>query len=364
MSNVEFGVFDNFGSFEMASSLLAADVYERHIREAQEAEQLGYKYYFFIEHQNAVFGQITSPTVYLAALAQHTSSLRFGPMVYQLPMHHPMRLAQDAAMLDHLSRGRLEFGTGLGIHEHEFLRWNLPFYDRRAMAVEAMDIIIKAWTEDTVTYQGNYWQFDEAIPRPKPYQQPHPPVWVGAHSKESFDYAVEHGFHVGQNIDVDTTVAEKFDYFRSAWKEQRGNDPLPRILMVRHVHVADTDEQAKAEAEPELLKGFIQQKERELIASTRIGWGSSPRGTGTESTPDQQQRGQVFQNTSNSYDFWIDSGLAVVGSPDTIIRKLEEKRQLIGFDLFLAQHHLGEMPPDQSLRSMRLFGEKVIPAFA
>ena len=75
-------------------------------------------------------------------------------------------------MLDQLSRGRLEFGTGIGVAEHEFVRWNLPFYERRQMSQEALEIIIKAWTEDTVTYQGDYWQFDEALPLPKPYQSP------------------------------------------------------------------------------------------------------------------------------------------------------------------------------------------------
>ena len=75
-------------------------------------------------------------------------------------------------MLDQLSRGRLEFGTGIGVAEHEFVRWNLPFYERRQMSQETLEIIIRTWTEDTVTYQGDYWQFDEALPLPKPYQSP------------------------------------------------------------------------------------------------------------------------------------------------------------------------------------------------
>ena len=82
-------------------------------------------------------------------------------------------------MLDHLSHGRLEFGTGIGVAEHEFMRWNLPFFERQKMSSEAMEIILKAWTQDEVTYQGDYWQFDEALPVPKPYQQPYPPIWGG-----------------------------------------------------------------------------------------------------------------------------------------------------------------------------------------
>ena len=123
MANLEFGIWDSFGDVEHYPS--AAEAYEHHIRDAVEAESLGFKSYFFIEHQNAPFAYISAPNVYLAALARETSSLRFGPMVYQLPMHHPIRLAQDAAMVDNLSQGRLEFGAGYGIHAHEFTRWEL-----------------------------------------------------------------------------------------------------------------------------------------------------------------------------------------------------------------------------------------------
>src|SRR4030095_9539361 len=125
MVKLEFGIMDGFG--DVMNETVARDAYERHLSHAAKAEELGYGYYFFIEHQNSPSAAVTSPSVYLAALARETSSLRFGPMVYQLPMHHPIRLAQDAAMVDQLSRGRLEFGIGYGIHAHEFMRWHQPF---------------------------------------------------------------------------------------------------------------------------------------------------------------------------------------------------------------------------------------------
>ena len=94
-------------------------------RAVQEAEQMGYKYYFSIEHQTSTISYLSAPNVYLTALARGTSAIRFGVMIYQLPFHNPIRLAQDAAMLDHLSRGRLEFGAGTGVSPHEFMRWNV-----------------------------------------------------------------------------------------------------------------------------------------------------------------------------------------------------------------------------------------------
>jgi len=362
VAKLEFGIFDGFAETEMEAPPYT--IYNEHIRFAQTAEAVGYRYYFFIEHQNAPFAYISAPNVYLAAMARETKTLRFGPMVYQLPMHHPIRLAQDAAMVDQLSEGRLEFGVGYGIHAHEFMRWNLNFHERREMGVEAMEIVMKAWSEDCVTYKGEYWTFDEALPKPKPYQQPHPPIWVGAHSTVSFDYAAQMNFHVAQNIDVDSVVTEKFAYWRQKCKEQNHPGPAPKALLARHVHVAETDEQARAEAEPNLLLGFFGRRGGQIIANTRIGWGGDTRGTGGERTPDIDERGRVFQEMTKSYDFWIDNGLALVGSPETVIRLITEQQQRVGYDVLCTQHQVGDLPRDKVWSSMKLFGERVIPAFA
>src|SRR6188508_1750410 len=99
---IELGLLDGFSDAEV-STRKTAEVYDEHISEAQLGEELGYQYYFFIEHQNANFPCVTAPSVYLASLARETSKLRIGPMVYQIPLYHPVRLAQDAATVDHLS---------------------------------------------------------------------------------------------------------------------------------------------------------------------------------------------------------------------------------------------------------------------
>jgi alkanesulfonate monooxygenase SsuD/methylene tetrahydromethanopterin reductase-like flavin-dependent oxidoreductase (luciferase family) len=361
MGKLEFGIFDSFGPFEMKEFPSVAEVYEVHLCEAREAEQLGYRYYFFIEHQNSPVCYVTAPTVYLTALASRTSTLRFGLMIYQLPFHHPIRLAQDLATLDQLSRGRLEFGTGTGVLAHEFMRWNLPFDQRHEMSVEALEIIVKAWTAETVTYQGKYWQFDEALPNPKPYQEPHPPIWVAAHSAGSFEYAAAHNYHIAQNIDVDTVVAEKFEYYRRLWHQHKHAGPMPRAFLTRHVHVAETDAQARAEAEPNLVMGYIQGGE--LIAKTRLGFGPPGLEAAERSTPERQELRRVFQECGKSYDFWIDNGLALVGSPDTVIRKLEQQRQLTGYDVFAARHRIGHLEPALAHKSLQLFAKYVMPAF-
>ena len=110
-TKTEFGLFDSFGPFEMSEFPTAREVYEAHLTDAVEAEQLGYRYYFFIEHQNSPVCAVTAPNIYLTALACRTSVLRFGLMIYQLPFHHPVRLAQDLATLDDVSRQVLAVPT-------------------------------------------------------------------------------------------------------------------------------------------------------------------------------------------------------------------------------------------------------------
>jgi alkanesulfonate monooxygenase SsuD/methylene tetrahydromethanopterin reductase-like flavin-dependent oxidoreductase (luciferase family) len=99
------------------------------------------------------------------------------------------------------------------------------------------------------------------------------------------------------------------------------------------------------------------------IAATRIGVGGDPRMTGGERTPDIDERGRVFAELTKSYDFWIDNGMAIVGSPETVARRLHDQQQRLGYDIFLAQHQLGDMPREQAIKSLELFGREVIPAF-
>ena len=116
-------------------------------RLAQELDDAGWHSYFVIEHQNSPLGRITAPSVFLTAVARATTRLRIGAMMWQLPFYHPIRLAQEVAMLDQLSRGRVEFGTGIGVHEHEFIRWGVDYYQRAAMAGEVLEIVKRAWTQ-------------------------------------------------------------------------------------------------------------------------------------------------------------------------------------------------------------------------
>ena len=365
MARLDFALWDSVSSAPKAGQVMA-DVYEDHIRLAQRIEELGFHSYFVIEHQNSPVGRITAPTVYLTAVACATEQLRIGAMMWQLPFYHPLRLAQEVAMLDHLSRGRVEFGTGIGVHEHEFIRWGMDYYQRAAMSEEILQLVKMAWTADEVTFEGKYFSFDEALPQPKPYQQPYPPIWAAVHSDAAIEFAARNNLHVSQNLDTDEVVARKFDLYREVWRECNHEGPMPRIFLQRQCYVAETDEKAH-----ELAKQYMMPQEGAgprvgggPIANTRIGWGSNPRGMGRDSErPDDRNRGQTMTMASQSYEFNIENGLAIVGSPDTVIQKLQEGRQKIGYDIFSGNFAIGRMPADLVSKSIELFGREVIPAF-
>jgi alkanesulfonate monooxygenase SsuD/methylene tetrahydromethanopterin reductase-like flavin-dependent oxidoreductase (luciferase family) len=341
-----------------------ADVYEEHIRLARRIEELGWHSYFVIEHQNRPGANVTAPSVYLTAVAAATSRLRIGAMMWQLPFYNPMRLAQEVAMLDQLSRGRVEFGTGIGVHEHEFIRWGIDYYQRAAISEEVLQIVKMAWTRDEVTFDGKYFHFDEALPNPKPYQLPHPPIWAAVHSDAAVLFAARNGYNVAQNLDTDEVVARKFDLFRTTWKECGHAGPLPRVFLQRSVHVAETDELAHAQARQYLVSTQTRRVGGGPLAGTRVGWGSHERGMGRDSErPDDVARGETMQRAATDYEFNIENGLAIVGSPETVIRRLEEGRKRIGYDLFCTAFQIGRMPRELVQRSLELFGREVVPAF-
>lgn len=340
-----------------------AQVYEHHFRQVEIAEALGFSQYYVIEHQSTFFGAITSPTVLLAALSQRTSRIRLGSMIWQLPFHNPMRLAQEIATLDQLSHGRVEVGTGLGVHEHEYLRWGIDFSTRREVAEEVLQIMLAAWTQDEVNFEGKFFKYDEAFPAPHPYQQPHPPIWVGVHSRRNIEFAARNGFSVAQNIDTEEVVASKFDYFRQMHREYHGaTAPLPKRWLMRGVIVDETDDKAMETAE-KYLPGMFNLGIDKLKA-TRVGLGTGQYLTGPEDSVDNQTRREVFAGVRKSHEFAIKSGVAVVGSPETVARRIREQNQLMsGLDVYCAEFDLG-MPTHLIERSIDLFGRHVIPALA
>ena len=199
MARLKFAVAGGLNAEYMLPRASQAEVFKSLINSAKRIEALGFDYYLMGEHQceDPATSIWSSPAVWMAALAQETNRLKFMPMVFVLPFHNPFRLAQDCAWVDQLSEGRLEAGFGMGSFEHQQVRLNLPFSERRAMSQEAMDVILKAWTQECFTHHGEYYHYDEALAWPQPYQAPHPPVWWPGSSDATLKYAARMEFQDG-----------------------------------------------------------------------------------------------------------------------------------------------------------------------
>src|SRR5438045_5191832 len=162
-----------------------------------EAEGLGFHGTFVVEHHFTGYGQVSATINLLTWLGARTKRLRLGTAVIVLPWHNPVLLAEQAATLDLLSGGRLDFGIGKGYRYNEFAGFCVPMAEADARFDEALDVILKAWTADEpFSHRGKYWQFDNIVVEPPTAQRPHPQIWMGAGSEGSIRRVAAQGFNL------------------------------------------------------------------------------------------------------------------------------------------------------------------------
>src|SRR5919107_433668 len=171
--------------------------YHDFIRYIVAAEELGFSSVFLVEHHFTGFGQVSASLNLLSYLAARTSTIRLGTAVVVLPWHNPALVAEEAATLDLLSNGRLDFGVGKGYRPYELSGFCIPQDEATARFDEAIDVIRKAWTsKGRFSYEGKWWRYDNIVVEPAPIQQPHPPFWMGAGSPESIRRAAREGYNL------------------------------------------------------------------------------------------------------------------------------------------------------------------------
>jgi probable F420-dependent oxidoreductase len=171
--------------------------YESFIEYVIEADRLGFKQLFMVEHHFTGQGQVSASMTVLAYLAARTKKIRLGTAVVVLPWHNPVLVAEQAATLDLLSGGRVEFGVGKGYRQAEFDGFCIPMAEATERFDEAMDIIRKAWTtEGRFSHHGKRWHYDNIVVEPEPLQRPHPPLWLAAGSPDSVRRAAREGYNL------------------------------------------------------------------------------------------------------------------------------------------------------------------------
>lgn len=317
------------------------DVYYRQVLEEVElAEELGWECFMFNEHHFLGYGGlVANPAVLLAAAAARTTRIRLGPCIAILPLRHPLVSAEDYAMVDAISGGRLEFGIGSGNTEMDYRVFGVTRENDRQRLHEALDVILKTWGNGRSSHRGNFWQFEELTLYPRPIQQPHPPIWVAGTSAEGLGWAGRNGYNI-------MTVGhphppEKVRLGVEAWKQgliEAGFDPKQKRCQLHvRTHVNESDERAKEIAIPAISR---------YDAISRIGRRS------LTATPAEYDWETMLATGRNNY-----------GTPDQVIQGIHNAMRHYYFDTLTTTFNFGGIPHAVITKSMRLFAREVMPAF-
>jgi len=304
------------------------------VEEVLTAEKLGFDSIWILEHHGREDMYYPSPLVALAGLASATKRVELGSCVLILPLYHPVHVAEDAAMVDVLSGGRLILGVGLGYRREEYELFQVPMKDRGRRMTESLTLIEKLWTEPVVDFKGRFFQVRGFSLQPKPLRKPHPPIWVGGWSIQALKRAAELGDAwfigpVGALQDVKNSYLAYVNALKSLGKK------LGRLPLVREVYVAEDSSEAYEKA-LKYIGG--------MYFKDYASWGH-PLVRGVERFED------------------VARDRFIVGNPDECISQIERfTRELKITDLIFRVHYPG-MGLEEGLKLIRLIGGRIKPYF-
>jgi alkanesulfonate monooxygenase SsuD/methylene tetrahydromethanopterin reductase-like flavin-dependent oxidoreductase (luciferase family) len=337
----------DFGAFILCQRLdeatPATSVFPQALELVKSAEAAGFNNVWFPEHHLLHYVSCPSPLMMAVKAASQTNRIRVGTAITVAPYYHPLRLAGEIALADHLTNGRLDIGIGRGAVDYEFVRFGIDAKTASARFIESTSAVMRLLKEENVSCDGPTWPFAASTSVPRPYQSPFPPMWVAARSGETMEWAVRHDMNVMTN----TPWGEPFSGIQKAHAmfatalEKAKPKRRPRFGVSRVTFVADTDAQARAEmAEVQKSNRIFTRLFRNLVTVTDGFAGAAP----VDGEPSQDHLFDVL----------------IAGSPETCIAKLKQYEAL-GVDHFI-MFVLGGTH-ESAMKSVRLFGEKVIPAF-
>ncbi len=298
------------------------------------------------------------PATLAAAAASRTRRVRIGLAAAILPFHHPLRLAEQLALVDILSDGRLDVGVGRGNRPPEFRGYHVPQEESRERFDETVEVMIRAWTEDRFSHAGRFYTVPEASVIPKPVQRPHPPIYQVCVSKDGIENTALRGWPMLNSVlfgPVDQLVANRTVYVDTLEKAGRSPAEIAALLgrwgVSRQIYVAETDAEALAEAKDAEL--WYQESFRRFVLPERI----------EDEHPALQPgfRAMAERLSAVRWETLVRETLAF-GSPDTVARHIEAMRQ-IGVGQVLCWMSFGGLSMDRVRRSMELFAHEVMPRF-
>jgi len=317
--------------------------YQEFLEEVLLGEELGFDSVWLEEHHGVKNHYWASPLVGLAGIATRTERIVFGTDIIVLPFYHPVRVAEDVAMLDVMSQGRFILGAAIGYKPDEFALYQVPLEKRGARFEEAIQLIKLLWTQEEVNFTGKYYQVQGLKIEPRPDSDPHPPLWLGGWGKLSLRRAATLG---DAWIPGPTANLEKLLEAQAIYRENlqaAGIDPaLKPTPLTREVVVAETDKKAREMAEAHLLINYRDEYGGGKWKHPLIG--------AEDSAP-------VDQFDAISRDRFL------VGSPESIIKELQKFVEAFGVNHLICRLYFPGIPHDFIMNELRLLAKEVIPAF-
>lgn len=345
---MEFGLFTEF---QCPPGTTEATAFEQSMAQVVAAEAMGYDAVWLAElHFQKDRSVLSSPLVVAGALATATRKIKIGIAVQVLPLSNPIRIAEDAATVDNLTRGRLDFGVGRSGLPGHYRGFNIPYAESRDRFNEALDIVLKAWTEDRFSYEGQYHQLHDVCVMPKPLQKPHPPLRIAATNPETFDMVGRMGYPLF--IAVRTSGAEELkrlisgyhDGWKAAGRRGRGD-----VALSIPVYVAETAARVREDAEVSTMHFF-----HSIAKGLRQQDGATAAVSEARALRAAKLAALTYGDVVRNY--------AIYGTPESVAEQLGALRNQLGFSTLSIWMNCGSMiPHERVMNSMRLFADQVIP---
>ena len=344
---MDFGLFLEFSGHEYEDE---SKVFQRGFKIIDEAEGLGIDSVWLPEYHFIPVSVLSSPIAVASSIAARTKNMRIGFGVYLLPLANPIRVAEEVATLDHISNGRVEFGIGRGTFPEHHDAFNSPFPESRTRFDEYLEIIVKAWTEEEVTFKGDHYNCQNIRVKPKPMQRPHPPIRVGVTSAETFKIIGQLGYPIFINPSRAFALSDLSPYieeYLKSWKEA-GHRGDGEVGLRVPIYVSDTEEKAYNEPRESALASITSLAERVAVSASREG-----------TSGDWQAESDLLSKMT--YDDWLRDKV-IYGTPDRVSDRLEQLIEELHLKQIVYEINFGRrIPYELQTNCLRMLADKVLP---
>jgi alkanesulfonate monooxygenase SsuD/methylene tetrahydromethanopterin reductase-like flavin-dependent oxidoreductase (luciferase family) len=347
---MEFGMFHEFPTLGERSH---GDAFGEAMEQVDGAERWGLDAMWLAElHFAPDRSLLAAPLTIAAAIAARTDRMKIGIAVQVLPLGHPLRLAEEAATVDQLSRGRLIFGVGRSGVVRSYDAMGVPYLESRERFSETLEVIVGAWTNERFSHEGKYWRFKDVTVAPRPWQLPHPPIRMAASTGDTYAMIGRMGLPMllsARHVNW-TEIGSQVRQYRAAWTESGRPGKGPVFVSVP-THLAATVERARDEAEESIL-GFYRYQAR-LLAESAARAGSVA----------VERKARAERLRTMTYHQALE-GHTLVGTPESVAARLKALDDELELDGIMAELNCGgKIPHAQVMASLKLLCEEVQPRF-